>query len=500
MKILSSEQIRKIDCFTIENKPISSTDLMENAAEALCKALIAQYDNSEFHIFCGKGNNGGDGLALARLLLEKRTKVEVYLPEWYQDFSEDNLINQGRLNGLIQVNRIREDFIPDIHPCGIIIDALYGSGLTRETEGADADLIKKINALPNITVAVDIPSGLFADRNNTGENIIKSDHTFAFEIPKTAFFLPQNHRFIGEWHLLNIGLLKEAINREKTTLYFIDKDEFKGMYKPREKFSHKGTFGHSLIIAGSYGKIGAAVLSAEAALRSGSGLVTAFIPKCGYDIMQTSVPEVMCITDNSVDIITETTDLSPYNAMGIGPGIGKDPKTSNSLYKFLTSDLLGKNLVLDADALNILAENPDFLHFLPPNTILTPHPKEFERLAGKWQNDYHRLELQQEFAKKHAVILIVKGAHTSIALPDGRVYFNSTGNPGMATAGSGDVLTGILTGLLAQGYSPEEAAVFAVYLHGLSGDLAVEITGHESLTASDLINILGKAFLEISNY
>jgi NAD(P)H-hydrate epimerase len=273
------------------------------------------------------------------------------------------------------------------------------------------------------------------------------------------------------------------------------KRDIKPMMHKRRKYDHKGTFGHALLIAGSYGKMGAAILTAKACLRSGVGLVHAHIPKAGYEIMQTAVPEAMLSMDRYDHYFSALPELDMYHAVGAGPGLGME-KQSQMALKLLIQECQ-QNMVFDADALNILAENKTWLPFLPQGTILTPHPKEFQRLAGHWKDDFEKLDILRNFCSKYHVYLVLKGAHTATCFPDGKIYFNSTGNPGMATAGSGDVLTGMITGLLAQGYTPGQAAVIGVFIHGLAGDLAMKEKGMESLIAGDIIEHLGRAFREV---
>ena len=355
-------------------------------------------------------------------------------------------------------------------------------------------MVEHINSQPAVKISIDIPSGLFADSHSDPKEgaIISADYTLSFQFPKLAFLLPENDFFTGQWHVLDIGLSHEYINRVKVSKFFMQKRDIAPMLKQRRIFSHKGTFGHALLIAGSYGKMGAAILASRGCLRSGVGLLHTHIPKTGYSIMQTATPETMLSIDRYENYFSEVPDLSLYNAVGVGPGLGKEHQSQMAL-KLLIQNY--KNpIVFDADALNILAENKTWLSFLPKNSILTPHPKEFERLAGKWSDDYDKLKKLREFSSKYNVYVVLKGAFTATCFPDKTIYFNSTGNPGMATAGSGDVLTGMITGLLAQGYTPGIAAVVGVYLHGLAGDLAARKKGQEGMVAGDIIENIGKAY------
>ena len=492
MKIFSVEQTSALDAYTIQNEPISSLDLMERASTAFVRWFCEQFVNTRpISIFCGKGNNGGDGLAIARLLCQKSYCVKVFIIEHSENSSEDFQANQLRLKNHLDATiiRSRED-LPSFHANEIFIDALLGSGLSRPATGILADVINFLNYAPNKVISVDIASGLYIDKqNDTDDAIVKPHCTVSFQLPKLAFMMPQNAAFVGNWHIVDIGLNEEYIKSTPTSFYYSDKFSAEAKVTPRQKFSHKGTFGHALIFAGSYGKMGAAVLSGRACLRSGVGLLSIHIPACGYDIMQISVPEAMVTVDPEFKYLSTPPDLESYSAIGIGPGIGQDDFTVKMLEELIKK--IKAPLIIDADALNILSQNPSLLDKLPKETILTPHPKEFQRLAGKSDNEYHRLELARNFAKKHNVIICLKGANTAVVLSNGDVHFNSTGNAGMATGGTGDVLTGIITALLAQGYSPSTAAILGVYEHGLAGDKAAEKKGQSALIASDVIDCLG---------
>lgn len=502
MKILSATQIREADAYTIANEPIKSIDLMERAASSCYEWLIKQFDKSySFIIFCGMGNNGGDGLAIARKLLSNGYKAEVIILRFSDKGSEDFLENEKRLAGLnipitdIFEKSFREFRMPGNQEKMIIIDAIFGSGLSHPVTGFVAKIIREINKSKATVVSIDIPSGLFCENNsgNTRENIIKAGFTLSFELPKLAFLFPENAENTGEWKIIPLGLDQNFISEAPCKKFFITKKTAGSILKPRKKFSHKGTYGHALLICGGYGKMGASVLTSGAALRSGAGLTTAHIPECGYEIMQTAVPEAMVSVDDSEQFITSLPKLEKYNAIGIGPGIGTEKQTGNVIKLLIQNSTVP--LVIDADAINIIAENKTWMSFLRKQSIFTPHPKEFERLVGKSSDNFERLQKQIDFAKKFSSYVILKGAHTCIACPDGEVFFNSTGNPGMATGGCGDVLTGILTGLSAQGYSLKETCILGVYIHGLAGDIAVEKKGLEALIAGDLIDNLGAAFL-----
>lgn len=493
MKILTAQQTREADAYTIANEPIESIDLMERAATKCFDWIIKNYSSeTEFSIFCGVGNNGGDGLVIARLLKQANYKVTVFVVEFSDNYSSDFKTNLGRLEK-VEVNYLNQDNSRIVlRPNIVVIDAIFGSGLTRPIDGFIAEIVHQINK--NEIIAIDLPSGLFAEdnRENNFDNIVKAKTTLTFQQPKLAIFFPQNYFFVGEWVVLPIGLHHGFISGLNVTNHIVSTSDAKSMLKPRTKFSHKGSFGHALLVAGSKGKMGAAILSAKACLRAGVGLLTVYLPAQGLEIMQTALPEAMCSVSGENDFIADVPDLSMYSAIGVGPGLGIEKQTQNTLKLLIQNS--NYPLVIDADALNILAENKTWLAFLPSESILTPHPKEFERLVGKWDCDEERLELQKQFAIKQQVIVVLKGANTSIALPNGDVYFNATGNSGMATAGSGDVLTGIITSLLAQGYSPKESAILGVYLHGLAGDVAKENLTEYAMIASDIIDAIPKAY------
>ncbi len=360
------------------------------------------------------------------------------------------------------------------------------------------ELIAHLNNSFAQIVSIDIPSGLMGESNsgNILENIIQANFTLPLQFPKLSFLFAENESFTGDWEVLPIGLHPEIIQQKNTPYFYVTKDFIKANKKHRNKFSHKGTFGHALLISGCYGKMGAAVLASQACLSSGVGLLTTHIPRMGNDIMQISVPEAMISFDQSDILFSQPPDLSEYNAIGVGPALGCRNNSQAGLQMLIEETK--KPIVIDADALNILAQNQDWFNKLPENSILTPHPKEFERLTEKAESGYNRHLMQIEFSIKHKVIVVLKGAYTSITSPDGRCFFNSTGNPGMATAGSGDVLTGIVLSLLSQGYEPLLAAIIGVFIHGTAGDLARDYLGEEALTASDIINNLGNAFLSLN--
>jgi len=500
MKILPVEKIREADAYTILHEPIADIDLMERAAMACFYWLIKNVSHDrQVLVFCGTGNNGGDGLAIARMMAQKGYRTRVYITGPAGKLSPGARINLERLQ---QVSHVTCSFIkekselPAIDPASdILIDALFGSGLSKEIKGFPAAVIGHINSSKAVTIAIDVPSGLYCDlsvKSLRNPAIVRADHTLTFAPPKLCFFFPENNPYAGQWHLLDIGILEEFIEQASTKNFYTDREEVRRILKPRNKFAHKGHFGHALLFCGSKGKMGAAVLAARGCIRSGAGLTSLHVPQSGNTILQTAVPGAMLVLDPEADILTSVPDLSSYSAIGAGPGIGQDMQTQKMI-KLLIQNAAGP-LVMDADALNILGENKTWIGFVPKGSIFTPHPREFERIAGKSSDDFDRNHRQREFSVKYGVYVVLKGAFTAISTPEGRCWFNSTGNPGMATGGSGDVLTGMITGLLAQGYTPFESCLLGAYLHGLAGDLAAESLGYEALMADDIIDNTGKAF------
>ena len=493
MEILSNQQIKDADLYTITKKKIASVDLMETAAEALKQELVKLFSKEfTFQIVAGLGNNGGDALALARLLLADCYTVQVDVLRFGGEASPDFKINLDRLTNVDECTSADKFHLL---PGAVIIDGLFGSGLNRKLEGEWTKAVEKINAADNTVVSIDLPSGLYCDKLSEGA-IIKADYTLTFERPKLSFFFKESAAYVGAIRVLSIGLNANFIATFANENFTTELEDIKKIYKKREKFAHKGTYGHALIVAGSEGKMGAAVLAASACVRSGAGLVTAAIPARGFTILQSSVPEAMAVKAGNHYVVEEVNDFDNYAAVGIGPGLGTDDLTIGTIQQLMEE--IKYPMLLDADALNILAMNTEFLTLLPASTILTPHPGEFERLAGEFSNSFEALEKLKQFCKENFVITVLKGAHTVVCSEEGKCYFNTTGNPGMATGGSGDVLAGIITGLLAQGYQPLDAARFGVYLHGLAGDIAVKENSEEAMAAGDLVKNLGKAFLRIS--
>jgi len=507
MKIFSATQIREADAYTIGHEPISSLQLMERAAGACAQWLMRHFDRSHpFYIFCGMGNTGGDGLAITRLLRNSGYQATACVLHHSNRPSPDHTANRQALEqaypeSLYDIHAVAE--FPVLPEGSIITDAIFGTGLSRPIEGWMGGMIHKLNDLQSrhTIVAIDLPSGMMADASSVRMPVVCANHTLSFEVYKLALLLPENAPCSGQVHILPIGLHPDYINHTPTRFHVTDAHMMRTIYQPRQPFAHKGTYGHALLIAGSYGKIGAAVLSTRACLHSGVGLLTCHVPQCGYQIIQISAPSAMCITDPEEAYSSHFHEGltagggRPYKTIGIGPGLGTAKGTAKALELLLAQ--YRQPMVIDADALNIIAEYPFLLQAVPPGSLLTPHPKEFERIFGGSENDFERLELLSQQAVQLHLYILLKGRYTAIACPDGSIYFNSTGNPGMATGGSGDVLTGILTGMLAQGYTPKAAVLLGTYLHGLAGDIAAARMSQEAMTAESIIDCLGPAFLQL---
>jgi hydroxyethylthiazole kinase-like uncharacterized protein yjeF len=499
MKIFSAAQIHACDAYTIHASGITSVGLMERAA-GKCLEWVQQQlpKDALFVVLCGSGNNGGDGLALTRMLHQAGRKVKAFLLELSKDLSPDCEANLQRLRHIdpsLVTHVPQETFITDMPGNIIIIDAILGTGLSRPAEGWVASFLNHINQLPNRKIAIDIPSGLPADTvPGHDAAIIKANDTLSFQFYKRTFLHPETGVFAGNVHILDIGLDKTFITATGSQYNVTSDSDIHAIYKPRSPFSHKGTFGNVLLIGGSYGKMGSITLSAKAALHAGAGLATALIPACGYTVLQTAAPEVMCRISGDKEI-NKIDEWEKATAIGIGPGMGTEPATAKALETFI--DACKRPVVLDADALNIISKHQDLLGRLPAGSILTPHPKEFSRLFGESSGTMMQLEQARTQAMRYNVNIVLKGHYTAVVTTDGECWYNITGNAGMATGGAGDVLTGIITGLLAQEYEPREAAILGVYLHGLAGDIAAAELSQEALVAGDIVNYLGKAFLRV---
>lgn len=504
MKILTSTQIRELDKYTIEHEPIKSIDLMERAAKALTRAITSQWgDNMNVVAFAGPGNNGGDALAVARMMADQGYSVKAYLFNISNKLSADCAANKERLEKMPQVEFIEvvDEFDPpQLDAKTLVIDGLFGSGLSKPLTGGFASLVKYINQSDCKVASIDVPSGLMTEDNsyNTRTNIICAAATFTLQQKKLSFLFPENQQFIGKLRILDIRLSAEGMSQTEALYEVAEEEDVRSLLKPRGAFWHKGQAGTALLVAGSYGMAGAAVLAARACLRSGAGKVITHVPRRNNDIMQISVPEAIVSSDASENAFTEPVSANDFDAMGIGPGLGTGEATATA---FISQIKMAQvPMVIDADGLNILASHRAWFQRLPVGTILTPHPLEFSRLAGVRFNDgYEQLSKAVEMAQTMQIYIILKGHYSAVCMPDGKVMFNPTGNAGMATAGSGDVLTGVITALLARGYNQKEACILGAYLHGLAGDLAAEELGMESLTAGDIIRYLPKAFMRLED-
>lgn len=502
MKILTSKQIKELDKYTIEHEPISSLDLMERAATAIVKEIAKRWSTEvSFVIFCGPGNNGGDGLAVARLLNYAGYHAEAFLFNTSGRLSSDCSANKNRLQKetCAQFHEITSEFeFPVLQKNSVIIDALFGTGLHRPLEGGYAGLVTRINRSRLPIVSIDVPSGLLSEGEITNEKrvIVHATLTLSLGMPKLSFFFAENEHFVGEWKVLDIGLHPQGQALLESGIIFTEKDSVSKLLRPRSKFAHKGNMGHVLLVSGKYGMCGATVLASKACLRAGAGKLTVHTARMCNDVLQIAVPEAILSLDASDFKVTQPIDTYIYNTLAVGPGLGVDAETAQAVLHLITHH--SGEMIVDADGLNILSAHKDWLNLLHNDVILTPHPKEFERLFGNCRNSYERFEKARGMSQSLRCYIILKGHYSMIFTPDNRVYINPTGNAGMATAGSGDVLTGIISGLLARGYSSFEAALLGTYLHGLAGDLAAAELGEESLVASDLIIYLPKAFISLT--
>jgi|SRR5690625_2494693 len=499
MKIFTAQQIKQADENTLISQQITSLELMERAADKAFLALLKKYKNTSvsFKIFCGVGNNGGDGLVIARKLMEKEFDVQVFIVKYSSHFSSDFQENLKRLekveNSTITFLEENSDF-PELGTDVILIDSIFGIGLNRMLPKWIQDLIDNLNHSKLPIISIDIPTGMLANLPKINQSIIRASETLTFQHPKFSFFLPETAEYTGKVKVLDIDLDTTSL---KSDIKLIKRKSIRKIYKSRKLFSHKGTFGHVLLAGGSKGMMGSMILSSKAALRAGAGKATALIPKSGNDILQIAVPELMTIRSEGKTKLSDFKKLSfTPEVICFGMGAGKDPKTVEFFEELIKS---AKNpIVIDADGLNILSENKNLLKNIPANSVLTPHPKELQRLIGPWKNDFEKIEKTQNLALQHQLIILIKGYFT-LVISGKKIFINPSGNPGMATAGSGDVLSGIIAGLMAQNYSPEHAAVMGVWIHGKAGDLAAKKNSQEAMVAGDISEFIGKVFLQLKN-
>lgn len=504
MKIFNSEKLREIDKATCEAQQVDSVELMERAASAVSYEIISRFlPGQRIVVVAGPGNNGGDALAVARMLIEQGyRKVEVFLFNVSGRLSHDCEVERKRLIALdaVDFTEIEREFNPPyLSEDDVVIDGLFGSGLNKPLQGGFRAVARLINESGAYVVSIDVPSGLFGEWNDNVvlRDVVHADLTLTFQTPRLSFFFEDNEQCVGEWKILDIDLDEATIRKTQADFTLVEARNVRPLLRPRRNFTGKRDYGSALVMAGSLGMMGAAVMCARAALRCGAGLATVHSARCGMPVIQTAVPEAMFEPDSSENFISDMSVHHNHQVVMAGPGIGTREKTANAL-----ADLLKKvksPLVLDADALNCIAQHPEMLPLLPPQTVITPHQGEFDRLFGEQQTAEQRLKKAIEMAQYYNIIIVLKSHHTAIVRPTGRVYFNSSGNPGMATAGAGDVLTGVIGAFIAQGYRPDLAATIGVYIHGLAGDLAASEIGQFGVIASDISDHLGRAINKVIN-
>lgn len=503
MKIFNSETIKGIDKATCEAQGISSLELMERAADAVACEIISLFlPSRRFVVVAGPGNNGGDALAVARRLMEQGYRhVEVFLFNVTGRLSDDCVAEREKLLQLEEVDftEVTKTFAPPfLDSTCVVVDGLFGSGLTRPLEGGFKGLARYINESGAYVISIDVPSGLCGEWNGAAprRDMVRANLTLTFQLPRLSFFFEENAEVLGNWKLLDIELDKATIKKIPSEFMLIEKRSVRPLLRPREPFTGKRDYGSALLFAGSLGMMGAAVLSARSVLKCGAGLVTVHTAKCGMPVLQTAVPEAMYEPDRNEKVIGDMPVHHAHSVVAVGPGIGTNDMTVTALEALLKT--VHAPLVLDADALNCLAKRPALLQMLPAKSVLTPHIGEFDRMFGEQPDSESRLRKAIEVAKYYNVVIVLKGHHTAIVRPTGTVYFNTTGNAGMATAGAGDVLTGVIAGFIAQGYMPEHAATIGVFIHGLAGDIAAEELGEYGMTAGDIADRLGRAIRDVT--
>lgn len=498
MKIFNTENIRKIDRITIEEEGVSSQELIRRVAEGVAGEIIGRWSPStQVVIFAGSGNNGADALVVGRLLLEAGFYPRILLFNFKGnslsrdcDMAKRELLATG-YNGLMEI--IDRAELPSLTPDHLVIDGLFGSGLRDPLEGGFMMLARNISESGATVISIDVPSGMFGEWNARviGRNVVHATLTMAIQFPRLSFFLGDNAELVGKWKVIDIGLSNRAIMETPTKYFYVERDEVRAVLKPRKPFSSKSDYGHALLFAGCYGMAGAAVMAARGALRSGVGKLTVHSARAAFPVIQSQVPEALFSADRHENVISDMSARFNCSAIGVGPGIGTNDATRGAFETLVKS--YKRPLVIDADALNAIAKNQTILDHIAPGSILTPHAGEFDRIFGTQTSDEGRLLKAVEVSHRYKLLIVLKGRYTAIVRPDGKVFFNSSGTPAMATAGSGDVLTGIITSLLAQGYKPETASVAGVYIHGLAGEMAAETQGEYGTTAMDIASCVGRA-------
>lgn len=502
MKIFTTENIRNIDRFTIDEEGVSSMELIHRVADAVVSEILNRWSPSKpTMVFAGAGNNGADALIVAKLLIEAGFNPHVVLINVKGDSlsrdcraARDELMRMGNVS---MTEIIHTSPIPTLTADHLVIDGLFGTGLRNPLEGGYMGMARYINESGATVVSIDVPSGMFGDWNTRvlARNVVHADLTIAVQFPRLAFFLSDNAEFVGKWKTVDIGLSRRAIEQTPTKYFLIEKEDVRRVLKRRPDFCSKADFGHALLFTGCYGMMGAAVLAAKGALRAGVGKLTVHSARCGFPILQTAVPEALFLPDRNEHVISDMTPRVNYTALGVGPGIGTNDATKGAVETLIKT--IKRPMVLDADALNIIARTPSLIDHITPGSILTPHAAEFDRIFGSQMSAESRLLKALEVSHKYKLIIVLKGHYSATVRPDGKVFFNSTGSAGMATGGSGDVLTGIITSLLAQGYKSEIAATAGVYIHGLAGDMAAHAEGEYGSSAGDIAANVGKAIKSI---
>ena len=495
MKIFSGKQMKDWDAYTMQEDGITDSELLASISATIGRYIIDMHgdESRSFTVLCGSGNNGSIGIAIAKLLYAEDFEVDII---WLKTTAPSGLffhqLDSLPIDDSIKVLSVSEgDVFPDFEPDAVLIDAIYGTELNRSLKGYWADLVEFVNTLINTVVSIDMPSGMLSDFYTDGVSVY-ADEVICLATPKLGYFMGSNLKRFDDIMYIPNEHSKAYEQNTETDNYITQKIEM-GLYlKSRDKWMNKDDFGHALLVMGKEGMMGAAVLSSRACMRSGVGKCTVQVPACGRDVLQISNPEAMVIVDINDKYITQNIDYEQFDAIGIGCGIGINNETASVLSHIFSN--ANKPLVVDADALNIIAKNQELLSILPRGTILTPHVKEFDRLFGNAPNDFVRLDTQKAKSREYGIVIVLKCHNTSITDERGQTYFNTTGNVGMATAGAGDVLTGIICGLLAQGYAPNHAALIGVFLHGMAGDIVQNKISAEAMIASDLIENIHKAF------
>jgi len=504
MKIFTNEEIRGIDRFTIDEEGIPAAELIQRVAEGVTGEIVKRWTPARpVTVFAGPGNNGADALAVARMLTEQGFDPLVYLFNIRGNSlnrecrdQRDQLLASGR-SRLIEIIDSMEQ--PELTSRHLVVDGLFGSGLRDPLSGGFKTLVQDINESGADVVSIDIPSGLFADWNPTTitRNVVHATITCAVQFPRLSFFMADNADIVGTVKLIDIGLSKTAVRDTPSKFHLVEAKDIKHVIRRRKPFSSKADYGNALLIAGSYGMMGAAVLASEGALRAGVGKLLVHSPRCGFNILQSVVPEAMYHPDKNDIIITDLNLSREYHAVGIGPGLGTADLTVMAVENLLKRYRFP--IVIDADALNCISRRPTMLGLLVPGSVLTPHAGEFDRLFGAQPTAESRLIKAIEISRKYNVIIVLKGHYTAVVRPDGKVFFNSTGGPELATPGSGDVLTGIIVGLMAQGYTPEMSAIIGVYIHGLAGEIASRELGNFSVNSRDIAGAIAQAIKSLLN-